>query len=434
MIERNILTRVMAEALQTTLPESISRDIEIKATPNKIITIAGIRRSGKTYELFNKMKELLAGGVKRGNMLYLNFEDERLRGMETKDMDGIIDIYKELSNPDEKEAIHLFFDEIQNVSGWEMWIRRLHETGYHIFITGSSSKLLSKEISTHLAGRSLTYLVYPFSFGEFLRAKGAKFGKQEVYANPGKFNKMLSQYMEFGAFPEVVMSNDPAEKSRILKSYYDAIIYRDIIDRYKIKDANLLSTVLRYTIDTYSKPFSSSKIYNYFYSINLRASKKTINSMVKYSESVFLFSQLYKFSPSFKKSFQSRRKLYLTDVGFVKIFSGREEQGRLLEGIVHVELLRRKEKSQTTEIFYLENGKGEVDFVITEGLKPKELIQVTYDLNSNNERREIDPLLFAMEEYGISEGTIVTFSTSGKRKSGNKTINLVPFARWALGI
>jgi hypothetical protein len=434
MIERDLIKRVVSEALQFTLPKSMPRDIELGSISNKIITIAGIRRSGKTYELYNKIKELESKGVKRQNIFYINFEDERLRGIAADELDYIIDLYKELSGFDRNSAICLFFDEIQNINGWDMWVRRLYERGYKIFITGSSSKLLSREISTHLAGRNLTYLVYPFSFAEFLRSREIRYEGKELYSKPGEFNSYVSEYMDFGGFPEVVVAGSQEEKIRILKSYYDAIIYRDIIDRYKIKDTDMLSVALRYAIGSYSKHFSASKMHNYFASNRMKISKKTLNEMAKYAESVFLFSTVYKFSPSFKKSFQSRRKLYLTDTGFVRVLAGMQDYGRLLEGIVYVELLRRKERAQSSEIFYTENKKGEVDFVVSEGLKPTELIQVTYDLNRENEEREILPLLESMDEFGLKSSTIITMSENAQRKEGKKTVNIVSFARWALSV
>jgi hypothetical protein len=432
MIERDVLKRVVSENLQFTLPESMPRNIEIHDTMNKIATLAGIRRSGKTYELYNVIRELLAKGIMRQNIFYMNFEDERLRGITAIELERIIDLFKELSGFDDGSQVYLFFDEIQNIDGWDLWVRRLNERGFKIYITGSSSKLLSREISTHLAGRSLTYLVYPLSFAEFLTSKGVKYGEQELYSKPGEFNRLVTEYMEFGGFPEVVAAETKEDKLRILRSYYDAIIFRDIIDRYKVKDINTLSVTLRYAVGTYSKHFSVSKMHNYFLSVGMKPSKKTINNFVRYAESVFMFSQLYKFSRSFKKSYQSRRKLFLTDTGFVRILTGAQDYGRLLEGLVYVELLRRKERVQSSEIFYIENTKGEVDFVVTEVSKPAELVQVTYDLNSEDEERELMPLLEAMDEFGLKSATIVTFSENERRRKGDRTINIVSFPQWAL--
>lgn len=431
MIENRILRELVAESLSTPIPKAFERDININFQLNKVTVLAGIRRSGKTYELYNIMNSLIKTGIPRANLFYINFEDERLRGIDARQLDDIIQIYYELSNYSSSHQVYLFFDELQNVDGWSQWVRRLYDSNkYKIFITGSSSKLLSREIATALAGRNITHIVYPLSFNEVLNVKGISVKGREIYSKRGIFNKYLSEYIKFGGFPEVVLLDSIDDRIRLLSSYYDAIIYRDVIERYRIRDTNALSMVFRYAISAYAKDFSSTKAYNYFKSIGIKMSKKTINAFISYGESVFLLHLLYKFSRSFKKSQQSRRKMYLADPGLLRLSESSEDLGRLLENAVYMELLRRKEKDPLLEINYLESGSGEVDFAVSKYKRIMELIQVTYELTPDNEKRETNALAAALEEFGARSAEIVTFDSEGVKKIGRKTVKVMPFIRW----
>ncbi len=434
MIESRILRGVVAEALSMVPPDAFERDIGININLNKVIVLAGIRRSGKTYELYNIMNGLLRKKVPRANLFYMNFEDERLRGLGIDQLDELIKIYYELSGAAKEHKIYLFLDEVQNINGWAQWVRRLYDsTLYKIFVTGSSSKLLSREIATALAGRNVTYTVYPLSFKEFLGIKGIKLDSKQFYAKRRVFNRHLYEYLRMGGFPEVSLIEDQNDKIRVLSSYYDAIAYRDVIERYKVRDTNALSMTFRYAISTYAKSFSATKTYNYFKSIGIGISKKTINSFINYGESVFLFYHLYKFSKSFKKLHQSRKKIYVTDSGLLRLFENAEDYGRLLENAVCIELLRRKDKDPLLEISYLEGRDGEVDFAVSRYKKVIELIQVTFELNKSNEDRELGPLASSLRELGAESATVITFDSEGERKIGGKIVSVIPFALWQCG-
>ncbi len=431
VVDIRSLREVVAESLSASIPDVFDRDIDVNIKLNKVIVIAGIRRCGKTYELYNIMNKLMQMGVSRDNLLYINFEDERLRGLNIKQLNDIIHLYHELANPSKNQIIYLFFDELQNIDGWPQWVRRLYDSNlYRLFITGSSSKLLSYEIATALAGRNVTYNIYPYSLKEFLNAKNVKTSKKEKYSSIGNFNKYISEYIKLGGFPEVSMILSINDKIRVLSSYYDAIVYRDVIDRYKVRNVNALSMTFRYAITTYAKEFSSTKTYNYFKSTGIDISKKTINSFIKYGESVFLYYLLYKFSKSFKKSYQSRKKIYITDPGLLMLYEKGEDSGRLLENAVCIELLRRKEKDPLLDIYYLKEDYGEVDFVITKQGTVRDLIQVTYELSESDKKREIEPLIYACEEFNINSAKIITFDGEDTIKTDNKTIQILPFAEW----
>jgi len=213
MINKEAIRRAISEFMTMEFPESIKREINIDLSINKIIVIAGVRRSGKTYEIFNIIKSLLNSGIPMENILYINFEDERFIGFNANDFDFIIDTFYSLRKINKNYGIYLFFDEIQNIENWDRSIRRLYDSNkYRIFLTGSSSKLLSSEISTSLAGRNLTYIMYPFSFKEFLISKKFDVNKLNIYSKIPEIKKYSIEYLIYGGFPEISFIDDKNTK------------------------------------------------------------------------------------------------------------------------------------------------------------------------------------------------------------------------------
>ncbi len=432
MINMDAVRRAISEFITMDLPESIDRDIDIDLSVNKITVIAGIRRSGKTYEIFNIMKHLLDIGTPRGNILYINFEDERFIGFGAGDFDYIMDAFELLSDIDKNHDIHIFFDEIQNVADWDRAIRRLYDTNkYKIFLTGSSSKLLSMEISTSLAGRDLTYIMYPFSFKEFLRAKKFNPDKLHVYSDAGKLKKYAMEYILYGGFPEIAYIDDTSTKRRIISSYYDTIIFRDMSGRYNISDINVLKLIIGYAINSYSSEFSSTKLYNYLKSINISISKKTVSNYIQYAENAFFISMNLKFSNSYKKMHQTRKKLYLIDNSFSLLYKKSDDNGKLLENSVYIQLLRIKEIYNNMDIFYYRNA-CEIDFIVTEDYNLFMAVQACYDLNMNNFDREVKPLKKFLDKYNLKNGIIITMNDNNIN-IGDERIKILNFYQWMLG-
>lgn len=435
MTDRETLRKIIAESLSFTFPETLERDMQIDLAIDKVIVLAGIRRSGKTYELYNIIKKLLSSSIPRNRILYINFEDERFISSTHEDLDKIIEIYMEISGVGVGTNVYLFLDEVQNIEGWDKWVRRMHESrSYKIFITGSSSKLLSSEIATSLAGRNITYMVYPFSFKEFLFFKKIPADRLSVYSNKGIFNKLLGEYLINGGFPEVVKAENPDSKIRILSSYYDAIIFRDLIQRYRIRDVNLLSSVLKFSLASYSSNFSASKLFNYLNSTGLRVSKKTVNNFIRYGKSVFLFDEIYAWSRSLRKANQSRKKIYLTDPGFSLLFKRSDDMGKLLENAVMIELLRTKASVNMMEINYMEIGGKEVDFVVSRTGEIVEGINVTMELTQSNREREIKSLVEFMKKFKVKSGKIITFDTNDTVIVEGQKIEIISFINWELRI
>ena len=305
---------------------------------------------------------------------------------------------------------------------------------YKIFVTGSSSKLLSSEIATSLAGRNITYIIYPFSFKEFLSFKKIPVDRLSVYSNKGNYNKLLDEYLINGGFPEVAKTENPDSKIRILSSYYDAIIFRDLIQRYRIRDVNLLSSVLKFSLVSYSGNFSASKLFNYLNSTGVKVSKRTVNNFITYGKSVFLFDEIYAWSRSLRKANQSRKKIYLTDPGFSLLFKRSDDMGKLLENAVMIQLLRTKVSENMMDINYMEIGGKEVDFVISRFGEIVEGINVTMELTQSNREREIRSLVEFMKKFKVKNGKIITFDTNDEVVVDGQKIEIMSFINWGLGI
>ena len=268
------------------LPPSVRRDVKVDLNADKIITIVGVRRSGKTSIMFQCIGDLLARGVERDNIAYVNFENERLIATKASDLDNLLIAHSHAFSPGDG-IIYLFLDEIQNVENWDKWVRKAYDTRkYRIVITGSSSELLSREMATALAGRNLSYITYPFSFKEYLRAKGMDVGRDGIKysARKGTVLKELDDFLEYGSFPEVALSGNSTRKLELLSSYFDAIFFRDIIKRYGLRETGALEVFLKILASNYASYFSSTKAHNYFGSVGLKVSRVTLLNFMGYAQ------------------------------------------------------------------------------------------------------------------------------------------------------
>jgi predicted AAA+ superfamily ATPase len=411
------------------IPGLIERDIKVDLESNKIIAIAGSRRSGKTYVMFQCMNDLLKKGVKKDNILYINFENERLVGITAINLDDLLIAHRELFNSD--GIMYVFLDEIQIVENWDKWVRKIYDTGkYRVIVTGSSSELLSSEIATSLAGRNLTYIVYPFSFKEYVDAQGLKINKLQKYSfEKGVILKAMNDFLEFGSFPEIAMTSSISRKLEILSSYFDAIFFMDIVRRYGIRDVGDLNIFLKILSSSYASYFSSVKLFNYFKSTGRKISRVTLLNFLDYSRSVFLVSLLEKYEKSVRKRISMQSKTYIIDTGISRLFSD-IDKGRALENAVFIELSRRKESIESINYFKIKSGK-EVDFIV--GGKNGEIIQVSYEVSLLSTRsRETSALVEAAKGLGLKSGKIITYDYEGEELIDGILIHYIPFWAWAL--
>ncbi len=351
--------------------------------------ISGVRRCGKSTFLKQIMLQYI-------ELAYFNFEDSRIFGFEVGD-------FQKLDEVIGSGKTAYFFDEIQNVQAWEIFVRQLHDRGEKVYITGSNASLLSKELGTRLTGRYIGHELFPFSYPEYLLFKGQE-----------NNSSSYEVYLQNGGFPEYLDS----EKTEILQSLLKDIVYRDIAIRYNIKNTRSLMDITLFLISNVGKEFTFNSIRNNF-SIG---SANTVSDYLTWLQDSYLFFFLPRFSWSLKASAVNPRKVYAVDNGMVNAnsLSFSKDKGRLLENAVYIHLRRIY-----SSIFYFRE-KGECDFVVFKNDQSVILIQVCLEVHGENKDREINGLAEAMEFFKLSEGTIVTLNQSDTIIINSKQINLIP--------
>ena len=391
-------------------------DIVKRAVPEyllqtpKIVVITGIRRCGKSTLL----KEISRNFK---NHAYANFEDERFLQFTAKDFNTLLEIFLEL----EPKTNTLYFDEIQNISGWEKFVRRLFTEGYKIFVTGSSSNLLSSEIATSITGRNLKYELFPFSFKEYLLYR--KFEMKDIYTTKEKaaLSGNFEDYVKYGGFPEIIKSRNEKE----LMEIYQDILIKDLLVRLQIRDSKDFRDLSMYLLSNISRKMSYNSLKNLLGFSNT----SKVKNYVEFLEEAYLFFTLKKYDPSLKKQILRPRKVYAIDTGLVNAvsFMFSENTGPLLENIVFLELKRRLQ-----EIYYHEDKK-ECDFLVKEKEKIIQAIQVTASIaDLKTEKREIEGLKEAMEKYNLKEGYIITKDTEKTINLEGRIIHIKPIITWLL--
>jgi uncharacterized protein len=396
------------------------RDIDfnflINTSKLKIIAITGIRRSGKT-SLLILLRQMLE--KKNEKVRYVNLEDSRI-----KDKKEVLDEILAWFG----DSGYLLLDEITSVDDWEGWLSRSHEMlkGKLKIIVSSSRKGLSIP-SKPLRGRILPQELYPLSFNEFLKFNNIKFEKTTI--GIGKTKRALDKHLIIGGFPEIVLIKNKTDKISISNSYFRDIIGLDVaeISRENISVVELFG---KYIIDT--SYFSASKCLNFFKTLGYKIGKQSILNLEKNSQDSYLFFFVPIFSYNIKDRAQYPRKSYLGDTGFMYSISGKKDMGRLFENSVFLELKRRL--SQNQQINYWKNKEGiEADFVIREGLKVKEIIQVVYEFNDKKTKdREIKGLISCAKEFNIKKGTIITKDFEAFETVDEIKIEFIPLWKWLL--
>lgn len=427
-----ILKTILYEWKERKLPETIRREKDLKGylqiKPQKIIVVTGFRRVGKTYLIFQLIKELLKK-KDREEIVYINFEDERIP-LRTKVLTDLIPVIKQIF---QKLPEILFLDEIQEIPGWNKWVRRIYDQErVKMFVTGSSSKMSSREIPTELRGRCLEIKIFPLSFKEFLRFKNIEIDFKAVpYSENEKVKafKALEEYLFYGGMPEVVLALRE-RKIEILQGYYQTVIRRDIVQRFKIKNEEGLKALLLLLINSTS--YSVTKLYNTLKSLNYKIGKTTLLHYLSYVENSYFAESVPIFSYKAKNQLQYPRKVYFVDNGFITALSTKFSRnfGRLYENLVFQELKRRS--NYQTEIFYWKNRTGrEVDFALRDQFKIKELIQVCYEINDPpTKEREIKSLLRASKELKCNNLTVINQDIEKEEEIKGKKVKFVPLWKW----
>ncbi len=378
---------------------------------NRVIILTGIRRCGKSTILKQLMKN-------KENYCYVNFEDERFLDFKAQDFEHLNEILIEIYG----DPKTYFFDEIQNIEKFETFVRRLQDEGKKIVITGSNASLLSKEFGTRLTGRYKPFEIFPFSFSEFLRFKGIETEKDWSYRIQKRveIKKAFNDYLSLGGFPEYLKTQDAG----YIKNIFDNILYKDIIARYSIKK----QTAIKELISILATNVSSTFTYNSIKDDLHLANSITVKEYISYLTNSYFFFELPKFDFSLRRSLNAPKKIYLIDTAFSQItgFNFSPNTGKNLENTVFIELKRRKK-----DFYYFADG-GECDFIVKDGNKIVQAIQVCYELNKENKEREINGILEALNRFKLKEGLIITLDQEEELEKENKRIKTVPVWKWLL--
>jgi predicted AAA+ superfamily ATPase len=373
----------------------------------------GIRRSGKS-SLLNIVRT-----QNKEKDYFINFDDERLASFTVNDFQNLYEVFIEIFG----EQKTFYFDEIQNVEGWERFVRRLHDNGNKIYITGSNATMLSEELGTRLTGRYIKYELYPFSFQEFLKFKQVDYTEKDIFTTFGraKLKSKFNEYFKKGGFPGFLEN----ENVQYLKSLYESILYRDVMVRNKITNEKEILELSLFLASNTAKLIT----YNSLKKVIGVQNATTVKNYMKIIQDTYLISLVNKYDTSLKKQVQNPKKVYFVDVGLVRIvgFHNSDNDGRLLENLVFIELKRRAK-----DVYYHKN-KYECDFVIKQKNKITEAIQVSWSLhNDETRKREINGLLDAMNTYNLKQGLILTENDEDNIKIDNKEITILPVWKWLL--
>lgn len=411
----------------------IERDIKIPTEENKIITIPGIRRCGKTTMMELAVNQLLKDGVSKTRILWIGFDDERLVGMSTDELDDIISSYMEMFPEISINETYMFFDEIQLIKNWEYFVLRLYKSYCkHIFVCGSNATMLSTEVVSALRGYPLEYKTFPLSFHEYLRFTGID-GTSHLESDIAKIKAAFDDYNNFGGFPEVTLAKSESRKIELLQNYFTAMLYRDLVEHYKISNVSVVNYFIKRLLANISKPTSINKIFNDLKSQGFKVSKNDLYLWSDYICNIFLFLRIPKYSKSLAQRQSGLKKYYCMDNGIHSsiLLPQSNDNGTKLENTIFLQLCRIR--SSVEEIYYFQDGK-ECDFVLEDRGKIKNLIQVSWSINnSETKEREVSGLLKASQATNCDDMTIITHDEEATLRHGDKSIKVVPAWKWLLG-
>lgn len=372
----------------------VERDIDLRRMNNNLINvIIGPRRSGKSFFAIHVLNKM-------GSFGYANFDDERL--VEVKDYDEIVNTIDSIYN----NPKYLLFDEIQNLEKWELFVNRLQRQGHNLVITGSNSKLLSKELATHLTGRHSLTNVSPFSFHEYLRLENKELTGNEIKTK-------LFSYVTQGGYPEPLIKK--LDHKDYLSTLFASIIYKDIVKRFRVRSVQAIEDLATYMISNIAKEFS----YNTLTKVTKCKSVHTVEKYLNYLEEAFIFFKLNRFSFKVKEQMASNKKIYCVDNGFIsaKAFKFSPDMGQLYENVVAIELKKLERDGVANIYFWKSKQQEEVDFVVKQGLKVTHLIQVCFDVSDvKTKEREIRALIKAGKELKCKNLVAITEDYEAKEK------------------
>ena len=418
---------------QAEIPVNYSpRELELPVNTSKIITIVGVRRCGKSTLMELCIERLLKAGISPQQIVWVGFDDERFDEMQTSDFNTILEAYMEMFPNIPIKEVYFFFDEIQRIEGWELFVLRLFKHySKHIYISGSNADMLSEELNTALRGWPLEYKEFPLSFKEYCWFKNVTTGSP-LEQDMAKVRIAFDAFVHEGGYPEIVLEQSRAMKDKLLQGYFNAMIFRDLIERYKLTNPERIKYLIKRLMAGITKPASINAIYNDMRSQGRKVTKDDLYDIAEKTCSIFLLYKVTRFSQSFKKETNSLPKYYCVDNGLRQsvLLPGRDDDGILLENAVFLQLIRNL--SDGEKICYYQGDK-ECDFVIQTDTAVKQLIQVCWDMKEKNTlNRELDGIREAAAVTGCHKMTIITHDQEEIVQDKSGTIIILPAWKWFL--
>lgn len=410
----------------------IPRDLELPVDSGQIITVPGVRRCGKSSLMMLAINSLVQRGVEKERILWIGFDDERFHDMETEGLGEVITAYMEMYPFIPVKDVYMFFDEIQLINNWELFVLRVYKSYCkNIYVSGSNAQMLSNELSSALRGWPLEYETYPLSFREFCRFKGIP-TNGFMESDRARLKSAFADFNHSSAFPEVVLIPEKSMKDKKLQGYFNTMLFRDLIEHYNLTNHEAVRYFLKRLMANLSKPTSVNSIYNDLKSQGQKISKDKIYELAGYVCEIFLFIRIPKYEKSLVKENNAPFKYYCIDNGLRNaiLLPQSGDDGKLLENTVLLHLKRNNRS--VSKIFYYQGSK-ECDFVIQQEDSIKELLQVTWDMSEADTReREIEGLLEASSVTGCDNLTIVTADEEMDLTVNGKIIKVIPAWKWLL--
>ena len=430
---RKDVIKSLIEIRQREIPfDVIERDLVLPLNRNKIITIPGVRRSGKSTMMELVINSLVSNGVDRRKILWLGFDDERLRKMSDLELDEVITSYMEMYPDIPIKDVYMFFDEIQLVEGWEYFVLRIFKTYCkNIYVCGSNATMLSSHLTSALRGYPLEYEVYPLSFREYCRFKGLSVSTYSEQ-DKAKIVNTFDAYNSGSAFPEIVLTSSMSERLKMLHAYFDTMLLKDLVEHYKISNIEVVRYFVKRIMANLTKPTSINGIYKDIKSQGLKVSKDDLYQWANYICDIFLFLRIPRYDRSLAKEQKSSDKYYCIDNGLraAVLMPHSSDDGKHLENTVFMHLHRMRLPSD--KITYYQ-GKSECDFVIQRGDVVILLVQVTWSIaDTSTKEREVSGIIEASKTTGCDNLLIVTKDEDAVLTQDGKTIQVVSAPNWLL--
>jgi predicted AAA+ superfamily ATPase len=432
---REAVRQKLADAITNPFPTATRRETAVTAVPGKAQAVVGMRRAGKTTFLMQCLQERFASGVPRDRLVYFNFEDERLAGLTAKDLGFVLDEYYRASPKNRREhRVTWCFDEIQLVPGWETFVRRILDSeNVEVFVSGSSARMLSREVATSLRGRALETVIQPFSFREFGRSSGLLPPSSNLLGSTetSTWLACFDDHLQVGGFPELARAELRPRQLELLQGYVDAVVLRDVAERHAITNLVALRAFVRQLLRHPASLLSVTKIHADFRSRGISASKQMLLEMLAHLEDAFLVFTVPIATRSERRQQVNLRKLYVADHALAAAFDSRArgDLGHHLENVVACELLRRGH-----QLAYVKTPSGhEVDFLATARDGSTQLVQVTADvLDPKTLERELRALEGAREEFPDAEPLLLLGNEQSAAGRLPKGVRSATIWRWLL--